>query len=82
MQNVMYEMYPVVDEMKCDKRKLSYSLMGQSQNMSDGRKLLQLGAEGAKLGFVSIAVLCCAVLCCAVLCCAVCAGLGWAVLCL
>ncbi len=84
VQNTMYEMYPVVDEMRCDRRKMSYSMMGkESEGTSDSRKLLQAGSNGPQLGFVSAAVLCCAVLCCAVLCCAVlcCAVLCCAVLC-
>ncbi len=53
LQNVMYEMYPRVDEMKCDKSKLSNTLMGQSQSSSDSRKLLQADSNGPQLGFVS-----------------------------
>ncbi len=53
LQNVMYEMYPRVDEMKCDKSKLSNTLMGQSQSTSDSRKLLQADSNGPQLGFVS-----------------------------
>ena len=49
----MYEMYPRVDEMKCDKTKLSNTLMGQSQSTSDSRKLLQADSNGPQLGFVS-----------------------------
>lgn len=49
----MYEMYPRVDEMKCDKSKLSNTLMGQSQSSSDSRKLLQADSNGPQLGFVS-----------------------------
>ncbi len=49
----MYEMYPRVDEMKCDKSKLSNTLMGQGQSTSDSRKLLQADSNGPQLGFVS-----------------------------
>ena len=48
----MYEMYPRVDEMKCDRSKLSNALMGQSQSTSDSRKLLQADSNGPQIGFV------------------------------
>lgn len=51
-KNVMYEMYPRVDEMKCDRSKLSNALMGQSQSTSDSRKLLQADSNGPQIGFV------------------------------
>lgn len=53
LQNVMYEMYPKIDQMACDKSKLGNSLLGESEATSDSRKLLQGGSNGLKLGFVS-----------------------------
>ena len=49
----MYEMYPVVDKMKCDKHKMSDGPEDQTQDLPEMRKLLQNSNEGPKLGFVS-----------------------------
>lgn len=51
-KNVMYEMYPVVDKMKCDKHKMSDGPEDQSQDLPETRKLLQSSNAGPKLGFV------------------------------
>ena len=58
MQNTMYEIYPVIDEMKCDKSKLSdsNSLMGH-QAESNSSMPLQADDDKPNLGFVSSRVL-------------------------
>ena len=53
MQNAMYEIYPVIDEMKCDKTKLDDSV-SLSQNTAESRKLLQDYEKKPQLGFVSL----------------------------
>ena len=59
VQNTMYEMYPVVDQMKCDKHKISNSL-SSGQSSVDSRKLLQADDDKPQLGFVSFPdTMCC-----------------------
>ena len=52
----MYEIYPVIDEMKCDKTKLSdsNSLMGLEQASSTSFRPLQAIDDKPNLGFVSL----------------------------
>ena len=50
----MYEIYPVIDEMTCDKSKLSSnSLMSHEQAAADSSKPLQADGDKPQLGFVS-----------------------------
>lgn len=51
----MYEIYPVIDEMKCDKTKLSDSLMTHSQaKTGSGRPHQVVDDDKPQLGFVSV----------------------------
>ena len=55
LQNTMYEISPAIDEMKCDKSKLSdsNSLMGHDQADSNSPRGLQADDDKPHLGFVS-----------------------------
>ena len=54
LQDTMYEIYPRIDEMKCNVHKISNSLSGISS--SQNRKLLQV-SPAPELGFVSLKLL-------------------------
>lgn len=51
----MYEIYPVIDEMKCDKTKLGNSLMTHTQAAAiTGRQQQVDDDDKPQLGFVSV----------------------------
>ena len=56
LQNTMYEIYPVIEEMKCDKSKLTdnNSLMGQGHADANSPRPMQADDDKPHLGFVSL----------------------------